>query len=396
MEINEELLKGVIQKLQGEQSFLVSVKGKQLEICTAMLKCLCDMEDSLREACPYNWGAVGRQFYDFLFSIKANTSEFNEKFFLYVVRFFREAHLFVLRKFRQDNGWRDIWYEWEINIYNHGQFIEDSTLHRQVKFIMDEMPIQIVNWHLGSPETRAFLKFEELNKQVNDRLNTFEKDAEKKIQAFQSSLSNTEEISKDLNETLKRQNATGTFIKLEKGFEDLLVQKKGERKRALYIVYLLAVLVVLPMAISFCVNISSDMTVEVVGNLHSSSGVIKDASVTAKNVVNGEWESLPWFRVLSIIGLEFVLLYFFRIALNHYLSLKTQIMQLEFRRSLCQFIDAYSDYAKRMQGDDKYSLERFENLVFSNIVPDSDKVPSTFDGLEHVANFFKSISGKTN
>ena len=94
---------------------------------------------------------------------------------------------------------------------------------------------------------------------------------------------------------------------------------------------------------------------------------------------------------MPILGLEFVLIYFFRVVLTHYNSIQTQIMQIELRQSLCQFIQSYADYAKEIKEKDGGSLEKFENLIFSSILSTPDKVPSTFDGLEQLSNLIKNL-----
>lgn len=66
-------------------------------------------------------------------------------------------------------------------------------------------------------------------------------------------------------------------------------------------------------------------------------------------------------------------------------------MQIELRQSLCQFIQSYADYTKEIKENNAGSLEKFENLIFSNILSTPEKVPSTFDGLEQLANLMKEL-----
>lgn len=106
---------------------------------------------------------------------------------------------------------------------------------------------------------------------------------------------------------------------------------------------------------------------------------------------NINWNDIGWEHTLPIFGLEFVLIYFFRVVLTHYNSIQTQIMQIELRQSLCQFIQSYADYAKEIKEKDGGSLEKFENLIFSSILSTPDKVPSTFDGLEQLSNLIKNL-----
>ena len=60
-------------------------------------------------------------------------------------------------------------------------------------------------------------------------------------------------------------------------------------------------------------------------------------------------------------------------------------MQLELRKSLCQFIQNYAEYAKEIKENDGVVLDKFENLIFSSIVASDDKIPTTFDGMEQIA-----------
>ena len=76
---------------------------------------------------------------------------------------------------------------------------------------------------------------------------------------------------------------------------------------------------------------------------------------------------LNWKMFLPFVSIELISLYLFRVILTHYNSIKTQIMQLELRQTLCQFIQSYVEYAKEIKEKDGDSLEKFENLIFSSI-----------------------------
>lgn len=113
------------------------------------------------------------------------------------------------------------------------------------------------------------------------------------------------------------------------------------------------------------------------------------------NIFQDQNSKFVWENAIPVVGLELIMIYFFRVVLSHYHSIQTQIMQLELRQSLCQFIQSYVEYAKKMRenGDDssKNTLDKFENLIFSSILSNPDKVPGTFDGLEGLASFLKEI-----
>lgn len=88
------------------------------------------------------------------------------------------------------------------------------------------------------------------------------------------------------------------------------------------------------------------------------------------------------FISLSSIFLIAVLIYFFRISLMNIKSIKSQILQLDLRLSLCQFIYNYSTESKDMRDNMKDSLDRFESIIFSPIVANEEQIPTTFDNLD--------------
>ena len=96
---------------------------------------------------------------------------------------------------------------------------------------------------------------------------------------------------------------------------------------------------------------------------------------------------------VPLVSIEIVLIYFFRVVLLNYRSVKAQIMQIELRMTLCQFIQSYADYSAKIKAADSVALEKFESLIFSGILSDPEKLPSTFDGISQVSSFIKSIKG---
>ena len=56
------------------------------------------------------------------------------------------------------------------------------------------------------------------------------------------------------------------------------------------------------------------------------------------------------------------------------------------------FINMYVDFSKR--NDNHESLSKFESLIFSNIIPDDKKIPSTLDGIEQIAKLINALKSK--
>jgi hypothetical protein len=95
-----------------------------------------------------------------------------------------------------------------------------------------------------------------------------------------------------------------------------------------------------------------------------------------------------------LLTLELILLYFFRVILSNYRGLQTQLLQLDLRVSLCQFIQNYSEYAAKIKKTDAAALERFESIVFSAVTSNAETMPTTFDGVEQLSKLVSSFRGK--
>ena len=102
----------------------------------------------------------------------------------------------------------------------------------------------------------------------------------------------------------------------------------------------------------------------------------------------------PIFIIVTIstILFLFILLYFFRISLVNVKSIKSQILQIDLRLTLCQFIHNYDSDTKDLREGMKESFERFESVIFAPIVATEDQMPATFDGLEQLTGLLSSFN----
>lgn len=92
-----------------------------------------------------------------------------------------------------------------------------------------------------------------------------------------------------------------------------------------------------------------------------------------------------WYMLIPSISLILFLFYFYRINLQEAHSIKSQMMQLELRMALCQFIHNYADDSETLHKKNEKGFEKFENIIFSPLVSSDDKIPTTFDGMEQLA-----------
>lgn len=102
-------------------------------------------------------------------------------------------------------------------------------------------------------------------------------------------------------------------------------------------------------------------------------------------------KGLLLYTLPTILAIEVILVYFFRVVLAQFRSVKAQVLQLDIRIALCQFVQSYAEYSVKVKKDDPSVLAKFEAIVFSSLVPENESIPSTFDGAEQLANLIKSI-----
>lgn len=94
---------------------------------------------------------------------------------------------------------------------------------------------------------------------------------------------------------------------------------------------------------------------------------------------------------IPVASIVIILIYYFRISLHDCNSLKSQILQIELRKTLCRFVQSYADSSEEMKKKSSESLAKFENLIFAPIVPSDEKLPSTYDGVEQLAELIKAV-----
>ncbi len=179
-------------------------------------------------------------------------------------------------------------------------------------------------------------------------------------------IKNREKSVEILKSTLEGYKNAFNFVGLSAGFQSLLNRKKVESNFAYAGLVLFGLAMILIPILEF-------------KNVNSK---VLDAEVsTGQLFVLG----VPYFAI------ELIFIYFFRVVLNARHSINKQILQLELRMTLCQFIQSYVDYSEKIKIKDKNALDKFENLIFSGIVSDEQNLPSTFDGIEQISKLIDAV-----
>lgn len=164
----------------------------------------------------------------------------------------------------------------------------------------------------------------------------------------------------ELRNYLENLGVKYNFAGLTKGYSDFYMAKNKERWISLLILFFLAFLSLAPLSFKL---------------INESATKASDLNV---------------IHYLGFTTLTIIILYFFRVSLLNYNSIKAELTQIKLRMNLCMFIDNYSDFSKSK--DNRDALEKFENIIFSNIQPNENNIPSTFDGLEQLASVIESIT----
>ena len=91
---------------------------------------------------------------------------------------------------------------------------------------------------------------------------------------------------------------------------------------------------------------------------------------------------------IPLAVIEIFLVYYFRIFLHNYNSIEEQILQLENKSALLQFISHYIIYKKDndIQQDD---VSKFEEIIFSKISPNMKTIPTSPDVISLVEKIAK-------
>lgn len=225
----------------------------------------------------------------------------------------------------------------------------------QIEYSIRDMPIQIFKSIANSDSIQSIKDF-----------NSISIKAGKLREEWESDLSEREIRVNNLKQELSKYETAFNFVGLFQGFDELATEKKTERDNLLFWLRLLGVIIVTP----------------IVAEIFFLYLNIKDLNSIKEGLI---------ISVLPTISLIGILIYYFKVLLFNYKSVKSQLLQIDLRKTLCRFIQHYSEYSSKIKEKDQESLRKFENIIFSGIVSDDGKLPSTYDGVEQIAQLIKSV-----
>lgn len=325
-----------------------SLNFKINKLCTAVLNEIFQVPSYWDNNCKLTLGRRFSRINSILSSLRKDEKSIEELFTLLF-------SLVMEKNFRLTDSESDYLYNMRSVVSKYrGEFSE--LAQSEFNYILCEMPFYIVRENYHNSDISEFAKASIIDNSVKQYIKEWSGKVE----------TQKKEVKFLYDELVKQKNAFN-FVGLYKGFNYLSVIKTKESRFALCSTVLLGLLAVCPLFFEIYM-------------------------LTAKN--SNSWLDIFKPAVIPIITLTFIFIYYFRISLANYQSIKSQIIQIELRKTLCTFIQKYSKHAKEMKTNDANSLEKFEAIIFSNIMPSEDKIPSTFDGIEQIAKLITSMKGK--
>jgi len=235
----------------------------------------------------------------------------------------------------------------------------EGNERQQLVYAAYTMPAQVAKKLIGHPAVTEFRKFSETVEASRDLRKQWDED-----------LDNRQNLLKGLSENMKKLTSEYNFVGLVNGFQKMKEMKESERSFSFKSILGIGTLMLVLPAVQIAFVMGNLAEIE----MHRSVLVY----------------SLP-----TIVAVEIILLYFFRVVLAQFRSVKAQLLQVDLRISLCQFIESYAEYVSKLREKDSTALSKFEALIFSGLVAEESGIPSTFDGVEQVANLVRSLRGES-
>lgn len=231
----------------------------------------------------------------------------------------------------------------------------DEQSKEQIEFAIYQMPISIFK---NITNGESIVEIKNFNSTITKA---------KKLKAtWDDDLSQREQRVNALRDSLSEYENGFNFVGLYQGFDELSDDKKKELTRIIFWIRILSLIILTPVAIESAVIL-----------------MYLDQIETIKNAL--------FVLILPTASFMGVCIYYFRVMLHNYKSTKSQLLQIELRKTLCRFIQKYSEYSKEIRTRESNPLEKFENIIFSGIVTDSEQLPSSYDGLEQILKLIKTV-----
>ena len=230
-----------------------------------------------------------------------------------------------------------------------------NDLKQQVIYATYFMPANMAKKMVNYEGVSTFRDIEMRLKEAQKLKESWDADFNKRITLIEALKANIEKATSSYN-----------FVGLVNGFKDLRNAKNIEKWVSVTLIFILAAAMI------------------------AVPGIYLDYLFNNETITD-KWNFKLVYFGPPVIGLELILLYFFKVVLAQYRSTKGQLLQIDLRVTLCQFIESYSDYVESKHSKNPNALTKFESIIFSGLLVDEGELPSSFDGIEQLASLIKSV-----
>lgn len=343
---NLEVIRHTRIKIQEFQKFINdSENNKRKFVLDSLRTFLMSLNSSptvYDEYCGFNIEHVGERFISRLESLSISAESDEEELFTICYRFLIELQLSSSHELSRDLL--------QI-VYSVHEFNWEGRSALQIKYAEHQMIVGVMKRYIHHPDMVVLKEFSGLISKIQ-----IEREAQ------EEQLGVREARIDALKNKLERFETAYNFVALYDGFKMLKEQKRVESLIGLGWMSVLGMVMITPLLAKIYISINPLV------------GVIFDI-----------------YAYASVVGLELILLFLFRVALHGYRAVKAQLIQIDLRMALCQFIQGYAEYASEVRKGDPQLLDRFDQLIFSGIVNNEGAIPSTFDGLDKIASMFSKL-----
>jgi hypothetical protein len=298
--------------------------------------------------CQFNISKIGNKFITHISSIDIENKKNCDLIFSMCIRFAQEFEISSQKESHDEI--RMALYFAEENIDK----LEESAA-KQIRFASFGLPISILKELSNSKSIKNLNELEESLSKAQAERNKIEESLSKY----------TTEVGL-LKKSLETYKNGFNFVGLFEGFDLISTTKKTELETTKKLLIFIAILAILPITAELAIILTH------IQKLNE----IKSALIAA---------TIPG------ISLTVIFIYFFRVTLLNHRSIQSQLLQIELRKTLCRFIQHYSDYSKTIKSNDKESLAKFENIIFSELSISAGSIPTAYDGIESAIKAFKTI-----
>ena len=335
-----------------------SKDNKKMGIILGALEIFVSDPELIDELCSFSIVRYGRRLVNAIDAYNENATDLTGE---YVISF---SYSFIVEILLRSDDVNDILIDIRNNISDLSNTFS-VDLRRIIEFVDKDMRTRIIYEMIGSNELLNFKNISQIIKSKDKIENQWEAMISEKEAEWKKEISEREARVEKIKESLDEYNTAFNFVGLYDGFKDLLKEKKGDVKSLLGSLKWSAAFIVLPILIElgFIMYHSSNIT---------------------------SYRETILFSLMPTLSLIVIATYFFRVLLSNYKSVKSQIMQIELRMTLCRFIQSYADYSADLKSKNETTLNKFEEIIFSNILSTDNVDFSAFDGMEKFAGMMGS------